>query len=177
MLIDIILIIFIISGFWWGYTHGLGRVLLNIVLYIPAIIITLLTAPWLADFLSSVLPMGKLFALLFGTIGLFILYSFILFRLTKALDKKLGAKKVIGRNNIPAGIIMLLFSILIYGLLLGALDATRWLNNDIKQTSVSYPALKSIPIQAGKVVEISKPVFKNYWQLLQETVKESQPDA
>ncbi len=176
MLIDIILIIFIITGFWWGYTRGLGRVLLHIALYIPAVVITLLTAPWLADFLSAVFPMGKLFALIFGTIGLFLLISFILFRLTRRLDQKLGVKKVIGRNNIPAGIIMILFSILIYGLLLGAMETSGILNKEIKEASISYPVLKPIPVYAGKTIEISKPIFSKYWQLLQETVQESQSE-
>jgi uncharacterized membrane protein required for colicin V production len=173
MIIDIILILFAITGFWLGYAKGILGTLLNITTYIIALVLTLIISPWLANFLSDTFPMGKLFALIFGTIGVFILLSFIFYSLTKKLDARLTKRKRSKQSKVLGGIVMFLFSIIIYGLLLGTINQFNLIKEESKQTSITYPTLKPIPIYAGKLVETFKPVFKNYWEMMQETMQQS----
>lgn len=173
MIIDIILILFAITGFWLGYTKGILGTLLNVTTYIIALILTLIISPWLAKFLSDTFPIGKLFALIFGTIGVFILLSFIFYYLTKRLDANLNSRKRSKQSRVLGGIVMFLFSIIIYGLLLGTLNQFNQIKEESKQTSITYPYLKPIPVYAGNVVETFKPVFKSYWEMMQETMEQS----
>ncbi len=171
MIIDIILIIFIVTGFWLGFSKGIAGTLLNVTTYILALILTLIISPWLAEFLSNTFPMGKLFALIFGTIAVFILISFLLYYSTKRLEARFNRQKRNKQSKFLGGIVMLLFSIIICGLLLGAINQFNVFKEDAKQKSISYPYLKPIPVQAGALVETFKPIFRNYWKMMQDTMQ------
>lgn len=173
MIIDIILIFFAITGIWLGYAKGLARTLLTVVTYLMALVLTLIFSPWLAEFLSNTFPMGKLFALIFGTIAVFILLSYLLYYLTKKLDHRFKTRSRTTPGKISGGIVMLLFSIILYGLLLGAVNQFKPIKEETKETSISYPLLQSIPAHAVTFVETFKPIFRNYWEMMQETVQQS----
>ena len=173
MIIDIIVILFIVIGFWLGFTKGIARTLLHVITYIIALILTLLISPWVAEFLSNTLPVSRLFALIFGTIGIFILLSYLLHYLTKRWDAKFKRGKRSTPSKILGGIVMLFFSILICGLLLGAFSQMNQIKHETKQKSISYPYLKPIPVHAQALVETFKPIFRNYWEMMQETIQQT----
>ena len=162
-----------ITGIWLGYAKGLVRTLLNVVTYLIALILTLIFSPWLAEFLSNTFPVGSLFALIFGTIAVFILLSYLLHSLTKKLDKRFKARSRTTPGKISGGIVMLLFSIILYGLVLGTVNQFKLIKEETKQTSISYPVLQTIPDHAVTFVETFKPIFKNYWEMMEETIQQS----
>lgn len=173
MVIDILLIIFCIAGFWWGYTKGIAAALLHIVVYLVALLLSLKISPWLAEFLHRSLPIGKLFALIFGTIGVFFLLCFLLNYLVKRLDTYFQKTKLGTFNKVLGGVVMLLFSILIYGLLLGSINQLDVVNEKTKEASISYPILKPMPGYAFAVIEKLKPLFSQYWEIMKETMHET----
>ncbi len=172
MIIDIFLVFFIITGFWLGFTKGAAGTLLQVTTYLIALVLTLIISPWLAKFISQTLPIGKLFALIFGTIGVFILLSFILYSLTKRLDNRFQKNNRTTPGRILGGIVMLLFCILLFGLLLGVINQFNAIKTETKESSYTYVYLQPIPAHAKTFVETFKPVFRNYWEMMEETIEE-----
>lgn len=173
MIIDIILLIFIIGGFWRGYVRGIIRTLIMMVAYVAALLITLKISPWLAGFLSSTLPMGKMFALIFGTIGLFLLLLAVIHFIAKRVSQSAKKGNLTTANKIFGGLIMTGLAILFYTILLWPINQFGMIGTKAKQTSLSYATLITIPEKSRTWIEKFKPLFSRYWQLMEETIDEN----
>lgn len=173
MLIDIILFIFILGGFWLGFVRGVFRSLVLIVAYLAAFVMTLIIAPWLAGFLSDTLPMGKLFALIFGTIGLLVLLIFLIHYIVRRVSKSHRKGNLTAANKIIGGVIMMMLAIFFYGLLLWPINQFGMIGQQTKEKSLTYTTLVSIPERSKTFIEKFKPIFHRYWQLMENTIEES----
>ena len=173
MVIDIILILFALAGFWLGYTKGVVATLFSVLSYVVAMIITLVFSPWLSGLLIRTFHMNHLMALILGTLLFFIASIFLIIWLSKKIENFLKKGKLSGSNKILGGMVMLIVGIAFYSLVLWVINDLSLLNDKIKSTSISYPTLQAIPEKAGSFVLDFKHVFQRYWELLQESVKEN----
>jgi uncharacterized membrane protein required for colicin V production len=173
MVIDILLILFAIGAFWIGYTQGIVSTLLSVLTYIVALLLTLKFSPWLADLLVSTFKIGKLFALIFGTIGFFILISFLLRWLVKRADKYIQKSKLSSFSKIMGGVVMMLIGIMSYSFILIAINQFGMIGEQTRKTSYSFKTLEIIPSKAKDFIEEFKPLFRRYWELMEETAQES----
>jgi len=174
MIIDILLLIFAIAGFWWGYTRGILGTLAMVCAYIGVILVTLKISPWLMDFLTNNFQIGKVFALIFGTIAIIVLLVFLVHFLAKRIANSFKKGKLSGSEKILGGIVMLCMGIIFYSMILWPLNQFRMVGEKAKQSSISYPTLEAMPVKARSVVEEFKPLFSRYWQLMEETIQEAQ---
>lgn len=172
MLIDILLIIFALAGFWVGYTKGIVSTLFSILGYIIALLITLKISPWFTDFLVTSLKIEKMFALIFGTLFILILLIFLLRWLLKKVTAYLEQSKISAMNKVIAGLIMVCMGILFFSFVLWPINQYGMLNQQAKQTSISYETLEAIPGKARNFIEKFKPLFNRYWELMQQTIEE-----
>ncbi len=164
---------FAIFSFWLGFAKGFAGTLLQVTIYFVALMLTLVISPWLAEIISNTFPVGKLFALLFGTIGVFILICYIFYFLTKRLDASLKRRQRTTQSKLLGGIVMTITGILIFGLMLGAIHQFNLIKTASKESSLTYKFLKPIPEKASAFVETFKPLFRKYWESMEETVKEN----
>jgi len=176
MIIDIILLLFIIAGFWLGYVRGIIRTLIMIPAYIGALLLTLKISPWFAGFLSSTFSIDKLFALIFGPLGLLFLFFFLIPYIPKRISSSLKKGNLTTPNKIFGGLIMTALAILFYSLLLWPINQFGMIGSKAKETSMSYSTLVSIPEKSRSFFEKFKPLFSRYWQLMEETIDESKTD-
>ena len=172
MLIDILLLLFALAGFWVGYTKGIVSTLCSILGYIIALLITLKISPWFTDFLVSSFKIEKMFALIFGTLFLLLLFIFLIRLLLKKVTAYLEQSKISAANKVIAGLIMAFMGILFFSLVLWPMNQFGILNPNIKATSVSYHMLEGIPDKMRTVIEKFKPLFNRYWELMQQTIEE-----
>ena len=86
MIIDIVLVVFALTGFWLGYTKGIVRTLVMVAAYTVAVLVTLKISPWLMEFLVKTFPIGKVFALIFGTIASLVSLIFVVHWVAKKID-------------------------------------------------------------------------------------------
>jgi len=176
MIIDIILLLFVLAGFWLGYVRGIIRTLMMVVAYISVFLLTLKISPWFAGFLSSTFPIGKMFALIFGTLGLLLLFIFLIHYIAKRISTSFKKGNLTKANKIIGGIIMTCLAVLFYSLLLWPVNQFGWIGDKAKETSMSYSTLVSIPEKSRSFIEKFKPLFSRYWQLMEQTIEESKSD-
>ena len=176
MIIDIILLLFVLAGFWLGYVRGIIRTLIMVVAYIAVFLLTLKISPWFAGFLSSTFPIGKMFALIFGTIGLLVLFIFLIHYTAKRINTSFKKGNLTKANKIIGGIIMTCLAVLFYSLLLWPVNQFGWIGDKVKETSMTYSTLVSIPEKSRSFIEKFKPLFSRYWQLMEQTIEESKSD-
>lgn len=172
MLIDILLLIFALAGFWVGYTKGIVSTLFSILGYIIALLITLKISPWFTDFLVNSLKIEKMFALIFGTLFLLLIFIFLIRWLLKKVTAYLEQSKISAANKVIAGLIMTCMGILFFSLVLWPMNQFGILNENAKTTSISYHFLEGIPDKMRTVIEKLKPLFNRYWELMQQTIEE-----
>ena len=72
---------------------------------------------------------------------------------------------------------MTLFSIILCGLLIGGIGQLNLIKPDTKEASKTYPHLKEIPVHAVTLVETFKPIFQNYWHLMEEAMQQSKRES
>ena len=176
MIIDIILLLFVLAGFWLGYVRGIIGTLIMVFAYIAAFLLTLKISPWFAGFLSSTFPIGKMFALIFGTIGLLLLFIFLIHYAAKRINTSFKKGNLTKANKIIGGIIMTCFAVLLYSLLLWPVNQFGWIGDKAKETSMTYSTLAAIPEKSRSFIEKFKPLFSRYWQLMEQTIEESKSD-
>jgi membrane protein required for colicin V production len=176
MVIDILLLLFVLAGFWLGYVRGIIRSLLMVVAYIAALLLTLKISPWFSEFLSSTLPMGKMFALIFGTIGLLLVFIFFIHFIAKRVNTSFKKGNLTKPNKIIGGIIMTCLAVLFFSLLLWPVNQFGWIGDKSKETSITYSTLVSIPDKSRTFIQKFKPLFSRYWQLMEQTIEESKSD-
>jgi len=172
MIIDISLLVFVLAGFWVGYTKGIVSTLFSILGYIIALLITLKISPWFTDFLIGSFNIEKMFALVFGTLFILILMIFLIRWLLKKVTAYMEKSKISAANKVFAGLIMACLGILFFSFMLWPLNQFGMIGDQAKQSSISYDTLEAIPGKARNFIEKFKPVFNRYWELMQQTIEE-----
>ncbi len=175
MAIDLILLLFAITGFWLGYSKGIAATLFSIVSYVVALVITLACAPWLSTSLIGMFHMNILLAIILSTF-LFFISCIFLFRW---LGKKVEAFLKKGNRNkiskVLGGVVMMLTGIIVYSLIVWLVNLSNLIREKDKLSSRSYETLEIIPSKAKLVSEEFKTLFNRYWKLLQESASEEKP--
>lgn len=173
MIIDIILVLFALGGFYLGYTKGIVRTLIMVAAYTAAVMLTLKISPWLMDFLTGTFHMGKVFALIFGTIAILVLLIFLIHWAAKHIDASFKKGKLTGWDKILGGIIMLCVGIIFYSMVLWPINQFGMMGEKSKQSSISFKTLEAMPVKAKALAEAAKPLFSRFWQLMEETIRET----
>lgn len=170
MIIDILLILFVIAGFWLGYTRGIAGTLLVVAGYILAVLITLEITPWLVRFLIHNLHLEPLFALIFSTLLVLILLIFLVHVLARRIGHYFTKSKPPAVSKIFGGLLLVLVFASFYSLVVFTLNHFHMVGEKARQSSMTYPTLIAVPQGAKTVAEKTKPVFSDYGKLMEETV-------
>lgn len=170
MAIDIILGLFIIAGFWLGYSKGIVATLFSVLEYIVALLITLGFSPYLSGFLTGTLKMDRMVALILSTFAFFLAALFLIKWLTKKIEASLKKGKLSGSTKILGGIVMMLVSVFVYSVILWLGNYYGLINEKIKLASYTYPTLEEIPAISKTLILDLKPIFQRYWELIQDSV-------
>ena len=173
MIIDILLVLFALAGFWLGYSKGLARTLFSIAGYAIAFFATLKLSPWMMDLMISWLKAGKMFALVFGTLLTLFLLILLITWLLKSVENYLKNSRFGGMSKVGGGFVMMMAGILVYGFVFWLITQFGWIGEKTKSTSYTYTLVSKIPSQTGAFIEEFKPLFRRYWELTQETIQET----
>lgn len=173
MAIDLILLIMATAGFWLGYTKGIVATLFTVLSYVVAVLITIIFSPWLSGLLIEQFGMNQMLALVLGTLFFFIVTLLLIRWLTKKSENylKKGNRNVL--SKILGGVVMMLMGVIFYSFLLLMVNQFNLIGEKIKLASISYKTLETIPVNARVLAEEFKPLFRRYWELMQESTRES----
>lgn len=174
MIIDIMLVVFALAGFYLGYTRGIAGTLLVIAGYVVALLLTLKLSPLLAEFMIRTVKAGKLFALIFGTIITLVVLIFVVHRLARRTGDYLTKHKPPSVSKISGGMLMVFVAVFFYTLVLWTLDTIHMIGEKARSSSLSFATLIAVPTGAKQTAELTKPLFLEYWHLMEDTIKEQQ---
>ena len=173
MIIDILLLVFALAGFWLGYTRGFIKTIVMVVAYIAALLLTLKFSPWLADSLVRLINIGKLPALIFGTILFLVVLIFLIHWSAKRIERSMNKGQLTKASQIFGGIVQMLMAVLVYCILLWPINQFGMIGATAKEKSLSYPTLAAMPENAKSLFLALKPVFSRYWELMETTIEDT----
>ena len=177
MVIDILLLLVAGAGFWLGYTKGIVATLFSIITYILAMIAAFAFAPWLTTLLIRTMNMDHIIALAIGTLVFFFAALLLIRWLGKRLETYLKKRRSDRLTKILGGIVMMIVVIFFYTLILWWVNTFGLISEKMKLQSITYETLEVIPSKASVVVGEFKIIFKRYWELINELLKEQPSPA
>lgn len=172
MIIDIGLVLFAGLGFWLGYTKGIVRILFFVVFYAIAILLTLALSPLIMNLMIWAFKADPTFALIFGTIFTLLILIFLLHWLLKSVEKYIKKSRMGAYSKSLGGVVMMIISMFVFSFLLWTAVHYNWVGSNTKEKSYSYPVLEKIPTGTGSFLAEFKPLFRRYWELMDNTMKE-----
>ncbi|MGK0365301.1 MAG: putative membrane protein required for colicin V production [Saprospiraceae bacterium] len=162
MVIDVILIIFAIYGFWVGFSRGIIGTVFTILSYAFGVLAAMKLSPSITRLLEEQFganPLWFIPGFLLTFIGTMMLLRFI----GRSLEGILKSININIVNQVMGGTLSAAFMILIFSVLMSFAEASKMVDNNTIQTSMSYPYVKEFPKQIKVVYEKAKPVFLTFW--------------
>ena len=162
MVIDIMLLIFLVYGFWVGFSRGIIGTVFTVLSYVFGALAAMKLSPSVTRLLEEQLspnPLMFLLAILLTFVG-----TMMLLRLVgRSLEGVLKSVNINIVNQIMGGTLSAAFMILIFSVLMGFAAASKLVDDKTMQTSMSYPYVKEFPKQMRVVYEKAKPIFLTFW--------------
>ncbi len=177
MLIDIGFLIFLLYGFYLGYSRGILKTIYAILSIVLAIIISLKFSPFLIDILNDSLKLGSTISLIIGFIFIFLTVVFLVRIFGKGVEKLFKTVKLNFINKIVGGVMMAMLFVVSYSAILWFLNQTNTLSETQKEKSFTYEQLEPIPEQARGAISSLKPAFKGFWEKSREAFDESKQET
>ena len=172
MIIDFVAVLLIAYGFYLGYSKGLIKTVFAAVSIIIALVAVLKLSHHVIDFLKAVLPIDERISHMIGFVLTFILVLAIIRFIGNKIEALMKSIHIGGVNKILGGSVLgLIYAVLIsFGLYF--LDRIEMLSPNQKQNSYTYPVLEKLPDATLKAGESLKPLFKDFWDTILETMDE-----
>lgn len=162
MVIDIILIIFMIYGFWVGFSKGIIGTVFTVLSYLFGGLAAMKLSPSVTRLLEEQLSPSPLMFIL-GIILTFIGTMALLRLVGRSLEGVLQSVNINIVNQVMGGTLSAAFMILIFSILMSFGEASKMVDDKTIQTSMSYPYVKEFPKQMKVVYEKAKPIFLTFW--------------
>lgn len=162
MVIDVILIIFMVYGFWVGYSRGIIKTVFTVISIAFGILAAMKLSPSVTRLLEEQFganPLWFIPALLLT----FVVTMFLLRMVGRSIEGVLESVNINIINQILGGVLSAGFMILIFSVLLSFSEASRLVEQETTRTSFSYPYVKEFPKQMKIVYDKTKPVFLTFW--------------
>ncbi|MBK8655906.1 MAG: CvpA family protein [Haliscomenobacter sp.] len=164
MVIDIILVIVAVYGFYVGYSRGIIKTIFSVLAIAVGIIAALRFSPSVTDFLKQMFNETSPLMFVAGLILTFALTMMFLKLLGRGFEGILEAANINVINQTLGGAFMASVLILIYsGILWFVLHSSFRNITEVTADSQTYPFLKEYPEQVWKVAGKVKPLIQDFW--------------
>ena len=170
MYIDIFLAIFILIGIIQGFHRGIIRTLFAILGVIIGFLAALKFAPYVVNFFEHTFKLSPVVAMILGLLITFLVLMLGIRWLGKSFEKTLKLVKLNILNKIAGAALFGVLMIIIYSAVIWFIARTDLLREAEKQESRSYPFLIEVPIRVGDGLHKAKPVFREFWDKMDEII-------
>lgn len=170
MFIDIVAIIIILLGFYTGYKRGIIKTVFDAASILIAILASLKLSPIVIGFVEKNFQFGPAINFIFGFVVTFFIVMLLIRFIGGRLEGVLKAVNLNFINKIAGGVILGGLFAVCLGYLLYLASSMSLINEDTKQTSITYPMLSTLPEHSNAVFESVKPIFTDFWDLTVETM-------
>lgn len=164
MAIDIICALFLIYGFWVGYSKGIIATVLTLTSYIFGVLAAMKFGPVAGDMIYDAFPaVTQGGALLIGAVLVFIL-TLVLFRIVaRGLTSFLENININFVNQILGGALSGLFFVFIFSGLVYFGDQSRIISDEVRASSITYQPLTTIRVAIWNRTKDLYPVFRDFY--------------
>lgn len=172
MVIDILFVIFLCVGFWWGYTKGIIYSLFSLVAYFLGIIVALKFSYKAASFVKEKLDPDPTMTAVISFILVFVIVVLLVRFIAWALENILQSFSLNLPNKVIGGAIHAIVGIYVLCVLLWFVNKWGALPETQRTASHVYPYIDdmapTVIDYSGKVIPMFKDAFHDFEELLEE---------
>ena len=170
MIFDILFVIFVGGGFWWGYQKGIIYSVFSLAAYFIGIIAALKFSYIAVKFLQTSLSLGPKALAVIAFILMFLLIVLLVRGVAWALEEILKSFSLNLVNQLIGGVIFSLISVYILCVMIWLLNRWNVFPDHQKMTSHVYPYIANlgptIVEYSGKIVPMFKTAFHDLDELI-----------
>lgn len=163
MIIDIAAAILILYGFYSGYKKGIIKTVFSTLSIIFAILVTIKLSPIVMNLLETSLQLSQGVSVILGIVITFFVVLIGIQFIGGRLEGLLKAVNINFINKLAGGLVMAAVFSVCLGFLVQLANDLRFITPEQKQSSISYPALVTLPGHAKKSFETFRPMFSEFW--------------
>ncbi len=164
MIIDGLLLVFAGWGFYQGYSRGIIKTVFTVFSIVFGLTVAFKLAPAATRFFDSLLKSDNPINFVLGFLLAFFLTMIIIRLAARFIEKAMESANVNIINQIAGGFLLTALYTLIFALFVWFGDKSLIINDDTKESSVTYPYLKEFPKKMRSAYEYIKPSFQEFWQ-------------
>ena len=163
MVLDIILVLFAILGFWTGYSKGIVGTIITVLSFTVGIILAVKLGPAFTNFLEQIFNNDHPLMLIAGFILSFIIVMVILRMIGRGIEGILKSANINFINQIVGGAVLGAVGILVYSWLLWFAIQSNLVDPQTRNESITYRYTKDFPDHMKVVTDQLRPVFSDFW--------------
>lgn len=164
MVIDIILVLVIVYGFYVGFTKGIIKTIVSVLSIAFAVMASLRFAPAMTNFLKELFNETSPLMFVAGLLATFILTMMVLRLLGRGLEGILQTANINIFNQLLGGAFLSAMLVLLYsGILWFVLHSSFRNIEEATADSVTYSFIESYPQTVWKYAGKLKPIIQDFW--------------
>ena len=163
MTLDIIFVLVAALGFWAGYSRGIIKTFFTVVSFTIGLLAAFKMAPAFTKFLEDLTKNTNPLMFIAGFLLSFIIMMVVLRLIARALEGLLKSANINFINQIIGGAVLGALAILVYSTMVWFADKSHMIDQNTKDTSLTYIYTKEFPGQMMVVGEQLKPIFTDFW--------------
>ncbi len=163
MTLDIIFVLVAALGFWAGYSRGIIKTFFTVVSFTIGLLAAFKMAPAFTKFLEDLTKNDNPLMFIAGFLLSFIIMMVVLRLIARALEGLLKSANINFINQIIGGAVLGALAILVYSTMVWFADKSHMIDQNTKDTSLTYNYTKEFPGQMKVVGEQLRPVFTDFW--------------
>jgi len=172
MIFDILFVIFVGGGFWWGYQKGIIYSVFSLAAYFIGIIVALKFSYIAVKFLHTSLSLGPQALAIIAFILMFLLIVLLVRGVAWALEEILKSFSLNMINQLIGGVIFSLISVYVLCVMIWLLNRWNVFPDHQKMTSHVYPYIANlgptVVDYSGRIV----PMFRSAFHDLDELIRQ-----
>ncbi len=172
MVLDIIVALILAYAFYSGYSKGIIGTFFSVVSIFIGILAAMKLSPIVIGLLDNVLNINPAFVFIIGFVLTFILVIALIRFIGNRLEDLLKFAHLNFINKIGGGLILTLAFAIGLSYALVFLNKTRIISESAKESSLSYALLAPLPEATKGITESVKPLFRDFWDKVVDTVDE-----
>jgi membrane protein required for colicin V production len=172
MILDIIVAVFITSGFYIGYRRGIIKTVLDAVSLIVGVAAALKLSPITINLLEDIIKVSPALTFIAGIIITFMVVMLLIRYLGRKMESALEALRINFVNKILGGTFQAVFFAYLLSMGIMLLNTIQVLNPEAKTSSMTYPVIEPLAEKGSAIFVRLKPLFAEFWNKTTETMEE-----
>ncbi|MFN8280071.1 MAG: CvpA family protein [Saprospiraceae bacterium] len=170
MILDIICGILVAGSFYIGYTKGILKTIFGVLSIFLGLLAALKLSFLTIGILEKILTVDPRLNIILGFVATFLLVLVGIRMIGKGLEKILETTHINFINQFAGGAFSALITLVIFSSLIWFLNEIKVVSAGLKQSSLTYPLLESVPEKSKVVFAQIKPFFSEFWEKTQEAM-------